>query len=333
MVKDRRANESPVAHLSRLNVKVDRRHDRRNLTAGQLAHLLVTTFNGCKHHRLTSRERAMLYRVAMETGFRRNELSTLTPSSFDLDGPQATERVEPADVKNRKPTVQVIRPELVAELRGWFQEAGFAPDQPLWPKLTVRTAEMLKRDLDAAGIPYVDDSGLFADFHALRHSFISLITSGGVHPKIARRLARHSDVNLTMSRYSHTLLEDEARGLESLPQFPSLLGGSSERHRDVLRATGTDAADPGHQKVGSASESVLPLCLPEKGSPERANVDFCAVNGSDEKEDSGSVLPPQETPQAPEKHAKKASGEALSEKRMASTPGRIRTCNPRFRRL
>ena len=29
MVKDKRATESPVAHLDGLNVQVDRRHDRR----------------------------------------------------------------------------------------------------------------------------------------------------------------------------------------------------------------------------------------------------------------------------------------------------------------
>ncbi|HUT95671.1 MAG TPA: site-specific integrase [Thermoguttaceae bacterium] len=223
MVKDRRASESPVAHLSRMNVKVDRRHDRRSLTAEELSRLLVTTSNGRKHHCLTGRARAMLYRVAMETGFRRNELSTLATSRFDFDGPHAAAAVEARDAKNRKPTVQVIRPELVAEPKTWFQEAGFGPDELLWPRLTDKTAEMLRRDLDEAGIDYVDDAGLFADFHALRHSYISLITSGGVHPKIAQRLARHSDVNLAMTRYSHTLLVDEAEGLEMLPQFASVV--------------------------------------------------------------------------------------------------------------
>ena len=159
----------------------------------------------------------MLYRVAMETGLRRADLSTLKPSSFDFDSPETTVRVEASNVKNRKTTIQVIRPELVAELRRWFQEAEIASESPLWPKLTDKTAEMLKRDLEAVGIPYVDDAGLYADFHALRHSFISLLAAGNVHPKLAQRLARHSDINLTMSRYSHTLLADEADALNSLP--------------------------------------------------------------------------------------------------------------------
>ncbi len=87
--------------------------------------------------------------------------------------------------------VKLDRP-LVGELKRWFHEAEFAPDEPLWPKLTDKTADMLKRDLAAAGILYVDEAGLYADFHALRRSYVSFITSGRVHPKIAQRLARHS---------------------------------------------------------------------------------------------------------------------------------------------
>ena len=70
----------------------------------------------------------------------------------------------------------------------------------------------------------------------------------------AQRLARHSDINLTMNRYSHTLLSDEAEGLKALPQFPSLFDGDKPELQ-TLRATGTDAVD-------ETPENVLPLCLP-----------------------------------------------------------------------
>ncbi len=45
-VKDRRATESPVAHLSGLNVRTDRRHDRRAFTVEELCRLLEAAFNG-----------------------------------------------------------------------------------------------------------------------------------------------------------------------------------------------------------------------------------------------------------------------------------------------
>ena len=40
------------------------------------------------------------------------------------------------------------------------------------------------------GIPYCDQEGLYADFHALRHTFISNLVAGGVHPKTAQRVHR-----------------------------------------------------------------------------------------------------------------------------------------------
>ena len=70
---------------------------------------------------------------------------------------------------------------------------------------------MLRIDLDAAGVPYVvqgPDGPLFADFHALRHSYITLLELSGVSPKHAQVLARHSDIRLTMDRYTHARLAD-----------------------------------------------------------------------------------------------------------------------------
>ncbi len=60
---------------------------------------------------------------------------------------------------------------------------------------------MLRRDLEAAGIPYeVGDK--FADFHALRHTFITNLVRAGVPPKIVQILARHSSIELTMNTYT-----------------------------------------------------------------------------------------------------------------------------------
>jgi integrase len=64
-----------------------------------------------------------------------------------------------------------------------------------------------------------DDTGRYADFHSLRHSFISNLARSGVHPKVARALARHSTITLTMDRYSYTLIEEQAEALSALPDF------------------------------------------------------------------------------------------------------------------
>src|SRR5579859_4879360 len=61
-----------------------------------------------------------------------------------------------------------------------------------------------QKDLAAAGIVYRDADGRVFDFHGLRYTFISNLARGGVHPKTAQHLARHSTIALTMDRYTHT---------------------------------------------------------------------------------------------------------------------------------
>jgi integrase len=80
---------------------------------------------------------------------------------------------------------------------------------------------MIRADLDLAGIPYsVDgpDGPLFADFHALRHSYITALGRGGVDLRTAQELAGHSTPVLT-ARYSHRRLHDLAGAVEKLPDF------------------------------------------------------------------------------------------------------------------
>jgi integrase len=279
LVADRRATESPVTHLEGVNVDLDRRHDRRNLTADELCRLLTAAGTGPTHHALDRKSRALLYRVAMETGFRRSELATLTGACIDTEADVPTISVLPEHTKNRQGVTQPIRRELASELKRFIEARGLGSDARLWPNMTRNTSKMVQRDLKAARdawldeakgaerekrersdfLAYVDSSGRFADFHAFRHSFISLITQGGVHPKLAQRLARHSDINLTMSRYSHTLLADEAEALAVLPAFPSTFD-APECDQEALAATGTnDVCRADRLTV----ENVLPTRLPK----------------------------------------------------------------------
>jgi len=85
MIENRRALESPVAHLKALNVRTDRRHDRTYLEVEEMRRLLQATRRGPVRFGMDGNERAMLYQVAAETGLRRGELASLKVSSFDLD--------------------------------------------------------------------------------------------------------------------------------------------------------------------------------------------------------------------------------------------------------
>jgi len=78
---------------------------------------------------------------------------------------------------------------------------------------------MLQADLAEAGIDYKDDMGRVFDFHGLTHETGTLLAASGIHPKVAQSIMRHSDINLTMSLYTHTLRGWESEATAKLPDL------------------------------------------------------------------------------------------------------------------
>jgi len=230
MVEDRRTSESPIEHLKAIDSSDDIRHERRSLEPNQLRLLLETTRIQPKRFGMTGPERVMLYRLAVETGLRANELRSLKKNSFDFAN--CTVTVELGHTKNKKKAVLPLKEETVAVLQQFL--AGKMSNTKAF-KVPAKTADMLKEDLAAANIPYVDDAGRYADFHALRHSTGSLLAAAGVHPKTIQTIMRHSDINLTMSRYTHIFRGQESEAVAKLPDFSQ---PNKERQKAV--ATGTD---------------------------------------------------------------------------------------------
>jgi hypothetical protein len=95
---------------------------------------------------------------------------------------------------------------------------GRPTDEPLWPgSWWNRAAEMLRLDLAEAGIAPEDDQGRIVDFHGQRMTFITALARVGVPPAIAQKLARHSDINLTMGTYTRLQMADLAEAVGKLP--------------------------------------------------------------------------------------------------------------------
>ncbi|MGD0138497.1 MAG: tyrosine-type recombinase/integrase [Tepidisphaeraceae bacterium] len=271
MVRDGRAFESPLAHLQGVNARTDKRHDRRALAVDELRWLLDVTERGytttgpdgkpsqvvqvVERYGMSGADRAMLYRLAVETGLRSAELRSLTRGSFNLAGNTPTVAIAAAYGKNRRQDVLPLKPDTAAMLAKHL--AGKMPTAPAFTMPRRDTIiDMMQADLTAARtawiaaagtqqergeresgtfLAYKDDAGRCADFHALRHTFISNLAAGGVHPKTAQRLARHSTITLTMDRYTHLRREDLAGALEVLPDLSST--------RRVAVATGTDGRE------------------------------------------------------------------------------------------
>ena len=144
-----------------------------------------------------------MYIVATQTGLRAGELRSLTRSSFDLDGDPPTVMVAAGYSKRRREDVLPLRTEMVEVLRTHLANKAPAAAALRMPAAH-HQARMLRADLEAARgawikdtqdpkdakqrldstfLQYRDDSGRVADFHALRHTFITNLAQSGVHPK------------------------------------------------------------------------------------------------------------------------------------------------------
>lgn len=198
-------------------------------------------------------ERAVLYRLAAETGLRAGELRSLTRASFNLDGDEPTVTVAAAYAKNRREAVQPLPPPLVPTLREHLSSklpaapafvmlkanmiarilrADLAAARAAWLKESKTPQEQEKREASNF-LTYRDDAGRVADFHAFRHTYISNLIAGGVHPKTAQQLARHGSIGLTMDRYTHVYRGDLATALGVLPDL-------STPAVETAKRTGTD---------------------------------------------------------------------------------------------
>ena len=286
---EQRSQDDPLAGLRAFNESTDKRHIRRELSADEIQWLLtVTEQQDRTNYNLDGQTRAMAYRVALGTGFRRRELRSLTPASFDLDADPPTVTVPAAYSKRRREDVQPIRRDLAELLGRWLE--GFQHGDQLFP-LPHNTSKMFRRDLAAARqawidaaptdeerqrreasdfLRYEDSAGRFADFHATRHTYISNVVAGGASVKTAQELARHSDPRLTIGRYSHARLHDLTGALDALPDLQPQ--GSN---REALQATGTDPRTPvvdgqqiGQQYSGKTAHKLARRDNQKGGEPE-----------------------------------------------------------------
>jgi integrase len=268
---------------------------------------------------LLGRERALIYKTLVLTGLRKGELASLTVAHLHLDDAVPFLSLDAADEKSREGNDIPLRDDLAADLRGWLADklrrsqdearragapipAGLPPDTPLFD-VPGRLVKILDRDLVAAGIARRvkvdgkwtidkrDDRGRTLDVHALRHTFGTLLSKGGVAPRTAQAAMRHSDIKLTMNVYTDPALLDVRGALDALPALPLAKGaaGSSE----PVRATGTE---------GGAARTLAPTLAPTPdnsgqtpsatGKPAGAGLpDTLAVSGSPDKKKGSLTIP------------------------------------------
>lgn len=124
-------------------------------------------------------------------------------------------------------TSKMMRADLKAARATWIAEAGDGRER--------------QHRQESDFLTYQNEDGLFADFHANRHTFISNLGRAGVSLVMAQKLARHSTPVLTSNVYTHLGLDDRVAAVESLPGPPT--SDKKESHPNGLSATDTDDVD------------------------------------------------------------------------------------------
>jgi integrase len=154
--------------------------------------------------------------------------------------------VKAAYSKRRRDDVQPIRPDLADALGPWL--ISKAPGRPVFGNLTKHTAVLIRRDLEAAGLPCRDASDRVADFHALRHSYVTALAMSRAPVKVIQSLARHSTSVLTLGVYAHVGLFDQSATPDALPKQPPAAPEPAK-----MAATGTDG-----RRINKPFVSLLP---------------------------------------------------------------------------
>jgi integrase len=159
-----------------------------------------------------------------------------------------TVMIQAAYSKHRREDVQILHPDIVEHFLKWLEvRKPESEDEILFPiseascGVERKTSGMMEFDLTSARnfwiaeaeneeekaerehsdfLKYKNAAGKFADFHALRHTFITNLSLANVSPKTAQLLARHSDISLTMNIYSHINPDEQAKAINALPGLP-----------------------------------------------------------------------------------------------------------------
>jgi len=169
---------------------------------------------------------------------RASELASLTWQSLDLDTAEPTIAVKAGYTKNRKEATMPLKQDVAGFFRQWQTDSGCKPTDKVFAGFNPeKGAAILRQDLETADIDYQDEAGRVADFHALRHSFITNVVKSGATVKESQTLARHSKVELTLGVYTHIGISDERRALDKMP---TLTSPATKSTQEAALKTGTD---------------------------------------------------------------------------------------------
>ncbi len=191
--------------VGRVETRGNECRKRRALTEDEMRRLLEV-----------SDWRRTVYLTAVNTGLRRAELEQMQKGDAHLYEAAPFILVRCSTTKNHKDGILWLNEELANELKK-LVGPGDNSAESVFERLP--SIEEFRKDLEAAGIPYKDEQGRVADFHALRHTLATNLARAGVSPRVAMAIMRHSDMRLTNMTYTDASQLPTAEAVNKLPMF------------------------------------------------------------------------------------------------------------------
>ena len=175
-----------------------------------------------------------LYLLAIHTGLRQGELLGLKWGDVDLDrgtlqvrrilsaaknGPTFTtpKNNQGRSVRLTAQAMQALRDHRKRQVEERLKHSGLWQDHCLVFTTLVGTPLNRHNVFSRSFKPLVQRAGLpNIPFHALRHSFATLMLAGGEHPKVVQEMMGHSGIRVTMDFYSHVLPDMQKDAVDRL---------------------------------------------------------------------------------------------------------------------
>jgi integrase len=250
LVKMERLVLNPLAKVRRVKPRQgEEEEERRAFTHEEFKRLCAV-----------SGPRALIYQLTLYTGMRRDEVKQLLWGDIRKEPNGETFlKLRANTTKNGKVALQPVP--------GWLA-ALLDESRPEGVKLSTRVFKSIPRmprfykDVDAAGIPRVDERGHVTVFHSLRHSFGTWLWETKTDPRTIQELMRHGDLRLTTQRYTDTAGLAMNDAVRRLPAFVSSDGGCTQIGAQIFGKTGENVSQGGERKPEKSKlQTVVNECV------------------------------------------------------------------------
>lgn len=238
--------QNPVEGIDKLpETEKYQRRRRRALGESEIQRFLVAAERDDERCAVDTRglvrvPQSPFFRTLIVTGARYGELRQVNWGDVDLfqrlmlfraDNTKSGKRRVvplPDDIVGELMRLHAVHRELLGHDPGSSDPVFRTPEGAAWCKPSNNVNRILRRVLEAAGIPPVDGDQRRIDLHALRHTAASRMARAGAGLVQAQRVLGHSDPKTTARIYTHLDVEDLRAAVQPLP------GSLQEELKDVI---------------------------------------------------------------------------------------------------